>query len=403
MSNLQHLATDCPQRGERLGWMNDATVRFEETAYNFNTNRLFRKISADVMDEQDKKSGAITCTAPYVGGSRPADPVCSSYLVLGLENLIHYGDTDTIGKHYESYKKWNECLSALRNAEGIVEYAHYGDWASPKDSCTGGFDAVKSAVTDPYLMSTGYHYLNSILLARFAEALGKTDEQKSHLEYAEDVRRAIIKKWFDPRDARIGSGSQGSQAFALWLGVIPKEHERRAAKRMLEAVESVGYRITTGNLTTKYLLDMLAKYGYEDAAWKLLCREEYPSWGYMIQHGATTVWERFEQKRGSVMNSHSHPMYGAVGYWLYAYLLGIKPQKNGYEEFEIAPVFPKGLHYAEGRVSTTYGDIYLCWRREVDHLYITIDVPFGTKATLRAFEETRDLESGVYHFSFEDM
>ena len=171
---------------------------------------------------------------------------------------------------------------------------------------------------------------------------------------------------------------------------------------MLEAVENVGYRLTTGNLTTKYLLDMLAKFGYEDAAWKLLCREEYPSWGYMIQHGATTVWERFEQKRGSNMNSHNHPMYGAVDYWLYAYLLGIKPSENGFEHFEIAPVFPKGLHYAEGRVETVYGNIYVCWRREFEHLYVTVDIPFGTSAELKLFGESRELSSGVHHISSED-
>ena len=401
-SNLHHLATDCPQRGERLGWMNDATVRFEETPYNFNVNRLFKKISDDIFDEQDKESGAITCTAPYVWGGRPADPVCSSYLVMGLENLLHYGDVSTVEKHYESYKKWNECLASLVNAEGIVEYSKYGDWASPEDFCVGGFDGVRSAVTDPYLMSTGYHYYNYVLLADFAELLGKKEEQVSHLECAEKVRGAFLKKWFKRESGCVGSGSQGAQAFALWLGILPKECEQKAAKRMLEAVENVGYRITTGNLTTKYLLDMLAKFGYEDTAWKLLCREEYPSWGYMIQHGATTVWERFEQKRGSNMNSHNHPMYGAVDYWLYAYLLGIKPSKNGFEKFEIAPVFPKGLHYAEGRVETVYGNIYVCWRREFEHLYITVDVPFGTSAVLKLFGESRELLSGIHHISFEE-
>ncbi len=402
MSNLHHLATDCPQRGERLGWMNDATVRFEEMPYNFNANRLFRKISDDILDEQDKESGAITCTAPYVWGGRPADPVCSSYLVMGLENLLHYGDTSTIEKHYESYKQWNECIASLKNSEGIVEYSKYGDWASPEDFCVGGFDGVRSAVTDPYLMSTGYHYYNYVLLAHFAELLGKKEEQTYHTHCAEKVREAFLKKWFKRESGCVDSGSQGAQAFALWLGILPKECEQMAAKRMFEAVERVGYRLSTGNLTTKYLLDMLAKFGYEDAAWKLLCREEYPSWGYMIQHGATTVWERFEQKRGSNMNSHNHPMYGAVDYWLYAYLLGIKPSENGFERFEIAPVFPKSLHYAEGRVETVYGNIYVCWRKEFEHLYITVDIPFGTSATLKLFGENRELTSGVHHISFEE-
>ena len=402
MGNLHHLATDCPQRNERLGWMNDATVRFEEMPYNFRVGRIYKKILGDVFDEQDKESGAITCTAPYVWGSRPADPVCSSYLVMGLEMALHYGDTETVREYYEPYKKWNECLASLKNEEGIVEYSKYGDWAGPEDFCTIRYDGVRSAVTDPFMLSTGYHYYNCKLLAYFADLLGKGDESKAFLDEAEEVRAAFLKKWFDRRNGCVGLGSQGAQAFALWLGILPDECEKLAAKRMFEAVELVGYRLTTGNLTTKYLLDMLAKFGYEDAAWKLLCREEYPSWGYMIQNGATTVWERFEQKRGSGMNSHNHPMYGAIGYWFYAYLLGVKPTYNGFERFEIAPVFPHGLQYAEGRVETLFGDIYVRWQRQQECIYITVDVPFGTTAELVLPDGTRELASGVYHISFEE-
>ena len=147
---------------------------------------------------------------------------------------------------------------------------------------------------------------------------------------------------------------------------------------------------------------MLAKFGYEDVAWRLLCREEYPSWGYMIQNGATTVWERFEQKRGSRMNSHNHPMYGAVDYWFYAYLLGVKPLGEGCERFEVAPVFPRGLGYAEGRIDTSYGDLYVCWRRQFEHIYITVDVPFGTTVILTLKDGKRELPWGVHHISFED-
>jgi alpha-L-rhamnosidase len=147
---------------------------------------------------------------------------------------------------------------------------------------------------------------------------------------------------------------------------------------------------------------MLAKFGYVDTAWKLLTREEYPSWGYMIQNGATTVWERFEQKRGSGMNSHNHPMYGAVDYWFYAYLLGIKPLEEGYRSFEIAPVFPKALGCAEGRVDSNYGEIYLSWRREFEQIFLTIDVPFGTTATLVLPNGRQTLTSGVHIISFEE-
>ena len=353
--NIHHLATDCPQRNERMGWMNDATVRFEEMPYNFYTDRLYRKILLDIVTEQDE-SGAIPDTAPYLGGSKPCDPVCSSFLVMALENLLHYGDTETVKEYYGAFKRYNESLAAMRTEEGIIEFSHYGDWAGPDDFCTARFDGVQSAVTPNALMSTGFHYYNYTLLSRFALALGDREENERMLAAAASVRDAFLEKWFDAKHGYVATGSQGAQAFALWLGILPKESEPLAARRMHEAVKNVGYRLTTGNITTKYLMDMLAVHGYGDDAWKLLSREEYPSWGYMIANGATTVWERFENKLGSGMNSHNHPMYGAVGYFMYAHLLGIRPLSEGFTRFTVDPIYPEGLLFAEGRVDTLMGE-----------------------------------------------
>ena len=209
-----------------------------------------------------------------------------------------------------------------------------------------------------------------------------------------------MNKWFDPKQGYVHNGSQGAQVFALWLGILPPEFEKQAARRMQEAVKNVGYRLTTGNLTTKYLVDMLTKYGYADTAWKLLTRQEYPSWGYMIQNGATTVWERFECKRGSNMNSHDHPMYGAVGYWFYAYLLGITPVENGWQRFQVMPCYPEDLLYAEGRVDTEAGEIYVRWQRQMGNIDLLIDVPFGATATVVLPDGNREIFSGCYDFHF---
>jgi len=403
MNNLHHLATDCPQRDERMGWMNDATVRFEESPYNFHMGRLFPKILLDIALEQDPVSGTITDTAPVIWGNDPADPVCSSFLVMGLQMARHYGDIENIRRYYEPFKRWNACIAALRNEEGIVNYTSWGDWAGPADYCDGRFDGPHSTVTPGELMSTGYHYYNYKLLACFAALLGDEQEKEAMLAKAAEVQQAFLNKWFDAEHGcYVHNGSQGSQAFALWLGILPPEYEKQAARVMFEAVKNVGYRLTTGNLTTKYLIDMLTKYGYTDAAWKLLTRKEYPSWGYMIANGATTVWERFEFKRGSGMNSHDHPMYGAVGYWFYAYLLGVTPTGWGWQHFRIAPCFPSELMLAEGRVDTHMGEIYIRWQRQSGSIDILVDVPFGAEATLVLPDGERQLTSGSHAFSFED-
>ncbi len=397
--NIHHIATDCPQRNERMGWMNDATVRFEEMPYNFYTDRLFRKIILDIVTEQNA-SGAIPDTAPFFGGSLPGDPVCSFFLVMALENLLHYGDVETVKEYYPAFKRYNESLAALRTEEGIIEFSHYGDWAGPDDFCTERFDGPQSAVTPNALMSTGFHYYNYKLLSRFALALGEEGESEKMLAAAEDVKAAFLKKWFNAEHGYVATGSQGAQAFALWLGILPKESEPLAAKRMNEAVKNIGYRLSTGNITTKYLMDMLALHGYTDTAWKLLSRDEYPSWGYMIANGATTVWEHFEHKFGSGMNSHNHPMYAAVGYFMYAHLLGIRPLEAGFSRFTVDPIYPEGLLFAEGRVDTPMGDVYVKWEKRDERIFLSVVVPFGMTAEVTLPEGKRVLSVGTYAFEF---
>ena len=203
MDNLHHLATDCPQRDERMGWMNDATVRFEETPYNFNMGRLFPKLLLDMALDQDEATGSVTATAPFIFGGIPADPVCSSFLIMAFEMLLHYGDTESIRKYYEPFKRWNACIAGLRNEDGIVDFTLYGDWAGPNDFCNAGFDGARSIVTPGTLMSTGYHFYNYKLLAQFAEILGYNDEKAEMLAKAEEVKEAFLKKWFDRRHGSI--------------------------------------------------------------------------------------------------------------------------------------------------------------------------------------------------------
>lgn len=374
--------------------MNDATVRFEETPYNFDTGRMFPKILRDLQDVQGE-DGTITCTAPFVFGARPADPVCSSYLVLGMQALLHFNDKALIQEAYPGFAAWNQYLSSRCGEDGTVDYTYYGDWAAPADSCMSMEDA-RSSSTPGEFMSTGYHYYNSTLLEQFAHLLGKEEEAKLHRQQAEETRDAILKKWWDPETGRMATGSQACQAFALWLGLIPEEKEQLAAQRMHEAVEEAGMRLTTGNLCTRYLMDMLAKYGYEDDAYALLTREEYPSWGFMLQNSATTVWERFELKKNGGMNSHNHPMYGAVGYWFYAYLAGVTPTEYGWKSFRVAPVMPEKLLYVKARIQTCRGDILVKWHKKYGETFLSVSVPFGCQAEILLPEGVKKVGSG-YH------
>lgn len=400
-ANIHSILTDCPQRNERLGWMNDATVRFEETPYNFDVGALFPKVVRDMMDSQSD-DGAITCTAPYVWGNRPADPVCSSFLVAGYEAAMHTGNLDIVREAYPAYCAWENCL--LKHSDGyIVNYSYYGDWAGPADCCVPGNGVdpgAESAVTPGIFMSTGYSYFNCRLLARFAGWLNMPCERKKWLDTAERVKAAMLGRWYDPLTASFATGSQACLAFALWLGIAPEP--ARTAARLQNAVEQAGWRLTTGNLCSRYIMDALTENGYLETAWHLMTREEYPSIGYMIQQEATTVWERFELMKAPGMNSHNHPMYGAVDRWMYAHLAGIKCTGLGWRRFSVKPYMPEKLMSAQASVDTPLGEISLRWTKRYGGKHLQLNVPFGAEAEIDFCGIKKTVGSGFHTISVEE-
>lgn len=394
--NMHSILTDCPQRDERMGWMNDATVRFEETPFNFETGAMFRKIVRDIRAGQ-REDGAISCTVPYaVFGSFPADPVCSSYLVAAWQNYLHNGDLETIEENFEGFAAWENCL--LEHSDDyIVNYSYYGDWAGPAYACEGN-DGAKSVVTPGIFMSTGYSYYNCTLLSKFARLLGREERAQEYDALAAKIKQAMLDKWYDPASAKMATGSEACQAFSLWLGIIPEGDRQRAAKLMRDDLIARDYRFTTGNLCTRYMLDMLSEYGYIDDAYALMTREEYPSFGFMIQQEATTVWERFELKKQPGMNSHNHPMYGAADSWLYTSLLGVKITGAGFETLEIAPKIPKKLMSAQGCIDTVRGPVNVRWVKRYGGVHLYIDLPVGVTAKVLFGRQEKVVSAGTHHF-----
>ena len=168
---------------------------------------------------------------------------------------------------------------------------------------------------------------------------------------------------------------------------------------MRDDLVSRNYRFTTGNLCTRYMLDMLSEYGYIDDAYALMTREEYPSFGFMIQQEATTIWERFELKKQPGMNSHNHPMYGAADSWLFTSLLGIKPTGAGFETLDIAPKFPAKLMSAQGNLDTCKGPLNVKWVRRYGGVHLYIDLPAGVTARVTLGRETKTLSGGTHYLS----
>lgn len=394
-ANIHGMLTDCPQRAEREGWLNDTTVRFEAFPYCFESARIYRKIVQDILDEQ-KADGSISCTAPFAGGYTPADPVCSSFLILGREAVSHYDDIELISLGYDGFKKWTDFLLA-HSDNGIVNYSYYADWSSPVYACLHEMEGDgHSAVTPGLLMSTGYSYFNCRTMVKFATLLGKTEDADFYRKKADFVRQAIIRKWYDPSSKIFATGSMSCQTFMLWLGIFPEGDDQTAAANLRDELVESDFHFTTGNLCTRYLFEVLTSYGYVDTAWQLITRLKYPSFGFMIQQEATTVWERMELFRNGITASHNHPMFAAVYRWFYAYLAGIRMISGSMVRIE--PFFPDELLSLHAGVETVKGMVTVRWVRRFNKRILMVTIPFGMTAEVFFNGSSAICGSGFHRF-----
>ena len=383
MSNLHGVPTDCPQRDERMGWLNDMAARSEELVHNFDVARFLPKWMDDIADAQDERTGAISCTAPFRYGSRPADPVSVCYLLIPWLLYRHYGDTDTMTRHFDGMRRWVDYLTS-RAPGHIVEYSYYGDWAPPIDQ--GLADSLGSSAvaknTPGTLISTAHYYYAAVLLARMARTIGRSAEAASYEGLAATIHAAFNAAFWDEAKGGYGTANQACQSIALHMDLVPPERRRRVFNAMVADIEDQGFHLTTGNLCTKYILEVLADEGRLDVALKVATQTSYPSWGYMFERGATTMWERWEEATGGGMNSHNHPMYASIGAWLHRRLAGIRLDDAAVaaSAFIVAPPLLKGLDTAASELTTVRGKAAASWSRKNGGLALDVEIPAGASA-----------------------
>ena len=379
-SNLHSVPTDCPQRDERMGWLNDLTVRIEQAIYNFDHSRFYPKYLQDVSDTQDAH-GTITCVAPFRFGMRPADPVSASYLLLAQKSYEFYGNKRVIEEHFDGMKAWVDYLHSRTN-NGIVDYSYYGDWCPPRDFLMDPNGSGVSRDTPGRFISTGYLYYCANLLSDMAKVIGREADVARYKTLAKEIYLSINREYWNEQTGGYASNNQACNSFALYLGLPDERKTPRVIKNLVEDVKRHNYHLTTGNLCTKYLLEVLTEQGHPDVAYKIATQTTYPSWGFMLANGATTLWERWEYLTGDAMNSHNHPMMGSVGSWFYKYILGIIPDFNhpGFAQFSIKPYIMGDLQFAEGELDTVKGKIKSAWRRQGSNLTMEIGIPENTTA-----------------------
>jgi alpha-L-rhamnosidase len=261
--------------------------------------------------------------------------------------LFHrYGDTRVIEENWTAMTRWMQFLASnnpdhlWRNRRGM----DYGDWLAVDAKLPG------DETTPKLLVATAYWARTAELMAEMAQATGRADEAKRYAALHETISQTFVAN-FVRSDGAIGNDSQTSYVLSLHFGLVPEPLRAAACERLAADIKRRGMRLSTGFLGTPHLLDVLSDNGQADVAVSLLLQTEYPSWGYMIRKGATTMWERWNSDTGDVaMNSYNHYAYGAVVGYLYRRLAGIAPATPGFRKIAIRPIFDPRI----GRVHAEY-------------------------------------------------
>jgi alpha-L-rhamnosidase len=266
------------------------------------------------------------------------------------------------------------------------------------------------------------------MIAQMASIVGNKPDETFYRKLSEKTADAFNHAWWDEKTGGYGSNNQACNSFALFLGLVKKENINRVVGNLVKDVERHNCHLTTGNLCTKYLLEVLTEHGHPELAYQIATQESYPGWGFMLANGATTLWERWENKTGGEMNSHNHPMMGSVGSWFYKYAAGILPDVEGpgFEKFTIKPCIFDKLTFVDGEYNSVKGTIRSAWKKEAGSIYLDVTVPGNSTATVfvparnkeRITESNRTIDqlgelrfvrlegtyavfevaSGVYHF-----
>jgi len=370
-TNLHSIPTDCDQRDERMGWMGDAQGTAEEAIHNFDMAAFYTNFLRDIRDVQDEQ-GRITDTVPHIWGSRPADPAWgTAYPLIAWYMYRYYADVRILEQHYDGLKKYVGFLDGATK-DGLLRFSHYGDWV-----------AVEKTPGD--IVSSFYHYYDTKVLADIAGILGKAAEAKEFARRAEMIKKAFHKAYFEPKSGGYANNTQTANALALFLDLAPDDARGSAWQNLFDdLVYRHDSHLTTGIIGTKYIMEVLTNMGSTDLAYDVASQKTYPSWGYMIENGATTLWELWQKREGPSMNSHNHPMFGSVGSWLYKALAGINldPVAAGFEKIILRPQIVRDLTSAAGSVDTFRGRVACSWARTSGGLILEAVIPVGSAAEI---------------------
>lgn len=380
LSNSVSILTDCPHR-EKLGWLEQTYLNGSSIFFNYDAALLYEKVARDMVDAQTA-NGMVPAIAPeYVQfvdqqGKDTAfrdSPEWGSASVLSPWLAYQFdGDQRMLGNSYDMMKRYVRYLGT-RTQDHLLSYG-LGDWFDIGPNPPG-----ESQLTTKTMTATATYYADLQALAQIAHILGKQQEATSLEFEAQQVKDALNIKLFHSDADSYDRGSQTANAMALVLHLVPTGHEQGVLQKLVDDIRLHQYHVTAGDVGFHFVVRALTEMNRSDVILAMLMRNDSPSYGYQLQHGATTLTEAWD---ANPQFSQNHFMLGHVEEWFYRGLAGIHVEMNASQRpsIHIAPSPVGDVHFVSAVYRSELGSIRSSWRREQNRLLLEIEVPVGARA-----------------------
>ena len=420
--NFVDVPTDCPQRDERLGWTGDAAIISATACKNIYMPAFFHHFIFNVGQEEKAFDGVVPIFVPMLkvpeGQKEPFDELgegrgCAIWsdvaTIMPWNVYENYGDLAQLRREYPIMKTWVESIRKDDMADGDrglwLRGRQLGDWLALDRE--DGDTQNPFGATDLTYTATAFYYYSASLTAKAAKALGYEEDRQAYEALAQKIKKAIQDEYFQPDGSLKIHVTQTGCVLALFFQLYPEGTRDKVLDALRERIAARGNHLDTGFCGTPFLCRALSDNGAGDLAYTLFLNQDYPSWLYEVNMGATTVWERWNSLlpdgsiSGTGMNSLNHYAYGSIVDWMYRNMMGLNPVEEapGYKRAVIRPQPDKRIPWAKLQLDTASGTYRVAWKLEGDQLHGSVTVPFDCQATLLLPDgNQRELTAGTFVF-----
>ncbi|SHF74129.1 alpha-L-rhamnosidase [Flavobacterium fluvii] len=385
--NYKGMPIDCPQRNERQPWLGDRTTGAYGESFLFDNQTLYAKWLDDIKYSQTQ-DGGLPDVAPAFWryyGDNVTWP--GTYITVGDMLYQQFGDKEVIKKQYPYMKKWMVYMEENYLKDDLMDKDKYGDWCVPPESLELIRSKDPARLTDGQLLSSAFYYQLLGIMKKFAK-IAKADADIAHYDdLTTRIKKAFNAKFLNTDKNYYANNTVTANVLPLAFGMVPENLVEKVFKNMVHEVEVTKQgHISTGVIGTQFLMRTLTNFGRGDLAYKLASNKTYPSWGYMVENGATTIWELWNGNTADPsMNSQNHVMLlGDLLIWYYENMAGIKsnPETPGFKQIIMKPDFNAGLTFVNASYESIYGLIKSDWKKSKNNLEWKITIPANSSAVV---------------------